>query len=81
MTYNTRWDQAHYTIRAFEIGQQRPDIGVMFLWNLNFATTRHIERRDERAAYGIVPYTTSIRPVFWMIWDAVRPDEVRDNYE
>jgi polysaccharide biosynthesis protein PslG len=81
MTYNTRWDQANYIIRAFEIGQQRPDIGVMFLWNLNFATTRLIERRDERAAYGIVPYTTAIRPAFWMIWDAVRPGEVRDSYE
>jgi hypothetical protein len=79
MTYNDRWDQANYTIRAFEIGQQRADVGIMFLWNLNFATQRLVERRDERAAYAIV--TDSIRPTFWMLYDAVRPNETLDSYE
>ena len=31
-----RIDQSNYALRAFEIGQARADIELMFLWNLNY---------------------------------------------
>jgi len=52
----------------------------MFLWNLNFGEQLEVERRDERSAYSILPFT-QIRPAFWMIYDAVRPGEIRSSYE
>jgi aryl-phospho-beta-D-glucosidase BglC (GH1 family) len=54
MTYNTLDDQTNYTLRAFEIGQQRGDIGVMFLWNLNFANELTIENRQEIVGYSLL---------------------------
>jgi hypothetical protein len=93
MRFNDRWVQATYTIRAFEIGQASDYIGVMILWNLNFATLAGmIENRDERAAYSIViPGTlcvvdtqstdTTERPLYWMIHDAVRPDVQLPTYD
>ena len=91
--WNDRWDQAHYTIRAFQIGQQSEFIGNMFLWNLNFATLAGlIENSDERAAYSIVVPgsacvvdTTSAdrteRPLYWMLYDAIRPEENLTGYD
>lgn len=86
MTYLDRWGQGGYTIRAFQIGQEREYIGPMVLWNLNFAVlSGMIENRDERAAYSIlVPGTAcqvevgsgdrTERPLFWMLFDAVHTD-------
>lgn len=54
MTYNTLDEQANYTLRAFEIGQQRGDIGVMFLWNLNFANPLTIQNREEIVGYSLL---------------------------
>lgn len=93
MRENDRWEQANYTIRAFEIGQSRDDMGVMFLWNLNFATLLGmITNSDERAGYSIVVPGTSCnvdpnstdtteRPLYWMLYDAVRPDENLTTYD
>ncbi len=93
MDFNDRWAQATYTIRAFEIAQSRGDIGVMFLWNLNFATLLGmIENGDERAAYSIVvpgtacqvnPQSTDSteRPLYWMLYDAVRPEVNLPTYD
>ncbi|MFN8373941.1 MAG: hypothetical protein U0694_13825 [Anaerolineae bacterium] len=78
MTYNNEWQQGQYIIRAFEIGQQRGDIGVMMLWNLNFANETSVNSSNELAAYAIMP-DIRIRPAFWMIHDAVRPPEERFN--
>ncbi len=52
--YNSEADQANYAIRALEIGQSRDDIGVMFLWNLNYANAFSLALRNEIAAYSIV---------------------------
>ena len=93
MLRNDKWDQANFTIRAFQIGQQTPYIGPMFLWNLNFATLAGlVENNDERIAYSIVlpgengmvdNHSTSLteRPLYWMIYDAVRPDVNLDKYD
>lgn len=83
-TYLNRWDQGNFILRAFEIGQSRPEIGVMFLWNLNFGTQRLVDGRDERAGFSIMPELVDgspPRPAFWMIYDVVRPDETLDSYE
>ncbi len=52
--YNTLDDQLNYTVRAFEIGQQRGDVGVMFLWNLNFANDLSVANRDETVGYSLL---------------------------
>jgi hypothetical protein len=92
MAYNNRWAQGGYTIRAFQIGQQTDYIGPMFLWNLNFAVLASLlEQRDERAAYSIIvpgggcqaelnSTSTTERPLYWMLYDAVRPNEQLPDY-
>ncbi len=54
MAYNSAQDQMDYTLRAFQIGQQRADIGVMILWNLSFAEELTVYHRSELAAYSIM---------------------------
>ncbi len=83
MTYNDKWAQANYTMRAFEIGQGTGYIGPMILWNLNFGILDgKIEARDERAAYSLlVPLDPAERPLYWMIYDAVRPDVQLPRYD
>jgi hypothetical protein len=81
--WNDKWAQANYTLRAFQIGQATPYIGPMFLWNLNFAMLGDlVAKGDERAAYSIlVPLNPSERPLFWMLYDAVRPDVTLPKYD
>lgn len=93
MLRNSKWDQANYTIRAFQIGQATSYIGPMFLWNLNFATLAGlVANADERIAYSIVvPGASGVvdansssrteRPLYWMIYDAVRPNVNLDKYD
>ena len=57
MRYNSPLDQMNYTLRAFQIGQSRPDIAVMILWNLSYAEELTINQRSELAAYSLLyPY-------------------------
>jgi hypothetical protein len=92
MLRNDKWAQANYTIRAFQIGQQTAYIGPMILWNLNFATLAGlVANNDERIAYSLVvpgvsgqvqpgsPSKTE-RPLYWMLYDAVRPDVHLPSY-
>lgn len=83
MTYNTKWDQANYAFRAIEIAQSLDYVETMFLWNLNFAQPILIENRDERIAYSIVlpEGAPRERPLFWMLYDATRPDVSLDRYD
>jgi polysaccharide biosynthesis protein PslG len=83
ITYNDKWAQANYTIRAFEIGQTSDYIGPMFLWNLNWGILPGmVDNRDERTAYSLlVPLQPSERPLYWMLYDAVRPDIQLDRYD
>ncbi|MDX2160165.1 MAG: cellulase family glycosylhydrolase [bacterium] len=86
MRFNDRWRQAGYTIRMLQIAQESGYVGPVILWNLNFATLAGlVVNRDERIAYSILipgegcnfqennPNRTE-RPLFWMIFDAVRAD-------
>jgi hypothetical protein len=91
MAYNDRYRQGVYTIRALQIAQER-NVAVTVLWNLNFATlTGLIANSDERAAYSmLVPGTLGTidvnssdrteRPIFWMLYDALRPEISLDSY-
>jgi hypothetical protein len=54
MVYNTPDNQLSYTVRAFEIGQERSYMGPMFLWNLNFANPATVENRFEAAGYSLL---------------------------
>lgn len=54
MTYNSALDQRDYTMRAFQLGQARADIGVMILWNLSYAEERTVYDRIELAGYSIL---------------------------
>ncbi len=86
MRFNDKWTQAGYTIRTLQIAQESGLMGPIMLWNLNFAVLAGmIDNRDERAAYSIIvpgescqlqPGSASRteRPLFWMLYDAVRPD-------
>ena len=81
--YNDKWQQAAYTLRAFQIGQQLNYVGPMILWNMNFAWLPHlVSSRDERAAYSmLVPLQPQERPLYWMIYDSVRADVHLQTYD
>lgn len=93
MRFNDKWAQANYTMRAFEIVQSTDLMGPMFLWNLNFAILAGmLENGDERAAYSLVipgsagqvqvgSTNHTERPLYWMIYDATRPDVQLERYD
>lgn len=72
MSYNSLARQAEYTLRALQIGEQRADVALMILWNLNFGAKEiNIDQRDERAAYSlIIPAEYIERPVYWKLREA-----------
>lgn len=49
---NTELEQAEYLLTALQIAREKGYMGVMFVWNLNFAPARG--KDDERAAFGIL---------------------------
>lgn len=54
MAKNSLTEQAHYALRAYQIGQAREDIGPMFLWNLNFADPTVVAAGTELIGYSIL---------------------------
>lgn len=64
MDNNTVLEQAEYTLRAFQIGQERSEVGPMILWNLNFGNANLIETRNEVAGYSLFVDGIAIRPLF-----------------
>ncbi len=57
--------QAEYIVRAFGIGKERwPWMGVMFLWNLNYATIPEIAPSDEKFAWSVLGPGFVNRPAF-----------------
>jgi hypothetical protein len=69
VTYNSAADQANYTMRAFEIGQDLPYVEVMILWNLNFANAFTVDNSNEIAGYSIINPVIfpSERPLYWAL--------------
>lgn len=73
MGYNNATDQMNYTLRAFEIGQELDYVGVMILWNLNFANDTIINQRSELAGYSLLypqfdgSDARRQRPLYWAL--------------
>jgi hypothetical protein len=64
---NTEAEQAQFIVRAYQMGRGYGFMGVMFLWNLNFAPVSG--KADEKAAFGIVREDWSPRPAFAALRD------------
>ncbi len=54
--------QAQYLVRAIELGKSYPWMGVMFVWNLNFATIT--QPSDEKYPWGVLKGDWSPRPSY-----------------
>ncbi|MDQ6905520.1 MAG: glycoside hydrolase family 5 protein [Chloroflexota bacterium] len=54
--------QAQYLTRAFELGKSYPWMGVMFVWNLNFAAIT--PPSDEKYPWGVLRGDGSPRPAY-----------------
>ncbi len=54
--------QAQYLVRAFELGKSYPWMGVMFVWNLNFATIT--QASDEKYPWAVLKSDGSARPAY-----------------
>ncbi|NDJ76252.1 MAG: cellulase family glycosylhydrolase [Chloroflexi bacterium] len=66
--YIDQWQQADYTLQAFQLGQERPYMGPMILWNLNFATIPGaVDQSDPKAGYGLLDSLWQPRPVYTML--------------
>lgn len=66
-----QWQQADYTLRAFLIAQERPYMGPVILWNLNFATsTIDVDKSDPQTGYGMIDTHWQPRPVYSTLKDA-----------
>ncbi len=62
MADNSEWEQAVYTLRAYELGQARDWVGPLFLWNLNF--TRALGPEFQEVGYSLLRFDDSRRPVY-----------------
>ncbi len=62
MGHVDEWQQASYTIRAFEKAEESAGIGPLFIWNLNFAPTFGDDFVE--SAYSLLRPDGSHRPVF-----------------
>jgi polysaccharide biosynthesis protein PslG len=58
----SEWQQAEYTLRAFELAQAEPAIGPLFLWNLNFGPLLGAEYSE--TGFSLLRPDGSHRPVF-----------------
>ena len=64
---NTEAEQAQFIVRAYQMGKGYGFVGVMFLWNLNFAPVSG--KANEKAAFGIVREDWGPRPAFAALRD------------
>ncbi|MBI3972252.1 MAG: cellulase family glycosylhydrolase [Chloroflexi bacterium] len=62
---NSETDQANYLLRAFQLARTRyPWMGVMFVWNLNFATMPDLPYTDEKPPFAILNPNFTPRPAY-----------------
>lgn len=70
---NTEADQASYLVRAFTMTRQQYSwVGVMFVWNLNFATLPELPVSDEKPPFGIVNRDWTPRPAYTALKNMVK---------
>ena len=58
----SEWQQAGYTLRAFELAHEWRWVGPLFLWNLNFSTELGTEYAE--SGYSLLRPDGSPRPVY-----------------
>jgi hypothetical protein len=58
----SEWQQAVYTLRAYELGQEWPWVGPMMLWNLNFAPW--LGPQFSESGYSLLRPDGTPRPVY-----------------
>ncbi len=82
MDYITECQQGQYLIQAVQIAQSQDFMGPFIIWNLNVANEVTVANKDEMAAYSlIIPREVPReRAAYWMIHDAVRPEEQLTSY-
>jgi hypothetical protein len=71
MTYTSAQQQAQYLLRALEIGQNRDDVGVNIIWNLNFGSEQTILDRVEMAGYSLMISLPEVGLQFRPAFDAL----------
>lgn len=62
MADNSEWEQAVYTLRAYELAHGWDWVGPMFLWNLNF--TKALGPEFQEVGYSLLRFDESRRPVY-----------------
>jgi len=60
-------DQAEYLVRAFEIAKEKGYVGVMFLWNLNYAPGIRSTDTFAMKAFSIIRPDWSPRPAYYAL--------------
>ncbi|MCP4359543.1 MAG: cellulase family glycosylhydrolase [Chloroflexi bacterium] len=70
MAQVTEWEQAVYTLRAFELGQMQQLGGPMFLWNLNFGPLLGTDFAE--SGYSVLQPDGRPRPVYSSLATAVK---------
>jgi hypothetical protein len=70
MSLVSEWEQAEYTLRAWEMGQGWEWMGPMILWNLNFGPTFDTDFAE--TGYSLLRPDGSLRPVYLSLQAAAK---------
>jgi hypothetical protein len=70
MAFVSEWQQAEYTLRAWEMGQAWEWMGPMILWNLNFGPTFDTDFAE--TGYSLLRPDGSLRPVYLSLQTAAK---------
>ena len=62
MADNSEWEQAVYTLRAFELAHDWAWVGPMFLWNLNFGYA--LDYQFQETGYSLIRPDGERRPAY-----------------
>jgi hypothetical protein len=65
MSHVSEWEQAQYTLAAYEMAHNWDGVGPLFLWNLNFAPTLGPKRSE--SGYSVLRPDGSPRPVYYAL--------------
>ena len=65
MGYVNEWQQAEYILGAYEIAQERGNVGPLILWNLNFGPI--LGTQFAESGYSVLRLDESLRPSYLAI--------------
>ncbi|MCI0397777.1 MAG: hypothetical protein L0322_22970, partial [Chloroflexi bacterium] len=61
----SEWQQATYTLRAYELASQWPGVGPLFLWNLNFGPLLGPDYSE--TGFSLLRPDASPRPIYYSL--------------